>query len=1487
MTFLSSSGRFNSSESLLSRLSSSSLNDSELTQTQRMIDQSISTFAHEATNWQSLACMAMGSLFYRVGRLTTLSLAGTNPGLLQQGIRGSSYVIALASEVAAFEGSSRFLAHTTGHADSIQNSFEEGFRSSFVNFGALKIFGHLGAHHNFIIRNLLADAGMVAGHELTYRLGMTPQQEGSLLERMVQAQITNMQLSAGTSLMGILAPNIQATERALDHSLSSHAHSLETYRPHSQEMRPALALAEGFTGNISNSIRLPNESHAESIKSQPVYSMIVSVPGESSPGVGGSSHTSPTLPHSYTQILRDRSLAVPQNIVQETTRLLRVEWNQWKQGRGFQTALDQRIQHLFEIYTRFAIAHLGRESSSAIPFISDVYEISSAEYLAQHGEPLHPSDRNLFLHFLSTQPRRKNGEFGNERNTPEFTRTSFEQTQRQMGETQHRWENFLRDQLRTRSLSTTDRAFQFQRSLALMHFYVAELIQAGHFSSKGFSQTPFHLPSLENVLAASSHHPYPKECLEIFSAFISQEGHEALDLNSILQRQTLSHPSLAMEALPTRSASFLERSPEESWNQFLTRVGLSRGQLDVADLGVAGATIFGWGRVSEDGQTLTPPGDILNLLGLLTYVNQIHDHGIDPLDAIRMTLPSQTRFLQTDAQGNLIIRYPKVMEEIDYRHFHLSAFLRTHLQQSADAKDMDLARQWGVHESTVGEYRRGVVRRMKNETFELLAGNLLPAETTRDQREQFYNFLIFLRYRPYFDGLFEIQDQDGNALNARPPTPSRAKIILMPEEQALRPIDTSGRVRFEREPFASAVNGTVDLSLDLLDRRCREFEILGREFIEFPGGTLTLPLLEGVIRRFRTQHVEAFQTLSANQGLTGAIRPGELRNIQEFYREFFRQFERFYLHVRPEGSLQLGSSRIDFEIVPPTSELTRGVRMLSDRDTPNHFRALVVAEDLVENGRALSAVQLRDLLHLRVIESYLQEKGLWVESADTRNNDFLLTHFFEKAREDRSESLQEILNRFHEFKQRTSNWNPTLISPVEEATLHRITKGQLHLSNVQRRRLSWLEDLEHFIETRKLHSSREALLESWSYYLDHHANPHLQFNAETLRAGLENHPSNQNGLETHLLDFMATLGIPNGRQTASRAPSVQGISELLFSQYLGRLREMAPLSQKGVLPHDPVLFEELLEGILRRQPSFESQRDLILNQMLRMCDEYNQRQPRLRVHGVGAETTRVQWERPSLNEILTAQFFNTLDTSAHAQARRLLQIGLHHLEASRSEETHSEERIQQSYEAALETLLPIFGGELHSQVISYEIYEGAIRKVEQHLQSTRRLAELVESFVEREGFESGLENTRRLKSEIRNLFEDYLRAALLDSNPASAREMIASRLLERFLPYPSIRDEVMGGLLYILNQIPSHLAVHYRELREAFEMARDESANLDAFSQAFTTLASAGHPALAERNILDRRIQDLERLLSLLIAHQPYSLSSEISSHQESLIVKA
>ncbi|MFO1519042.1 MAG: hypothetical protein U1F57_05175 [bacterium] len=212
----------------MSRFSQSSLASSAaLTSSQSQVDSLVNGFAEEATNWRSLAAMATGSLFYRFGRIGTLALA-SRAGQAAPLLQAASYGVGLASEVTAFEGSSRLFATLSGDRSNAnlwrwsgRGGWGQGLASSFVTFGMLKSAGHLAEGQNVFVQHLFSDLAMVGGHQTAAVFGVMPRPEGSLAEQLLHAEATNLQLGAGMSLMHSLAPGMAAYERSLDLSLQA------------------------------------------------------------------------------------------------------------------------------------------------------------------------------------------------------------------------------------------------------------------------------------------------------------------------------------------------------------------------------------------------------------------------------------------------------------------------------------------------------------------------------------------------------------------------------------------------------------------------------------------------------------------------------------------------------------------------------------------------------------------------------------------------------------------------------------------------------------------------------------------------------------------------------------------------------------------------------------------------------------------------------------------------------------------------------------------------------------------------------------------------------------------------------------------------------------------------------------------------------------------------------------------------------------------
>lgn len=230
--------------------------EATLTTAQAQIDGMVSHFVQEATDLRTLASMGTGSLFYRFGRIGTMALAARAPqaaSLLQI----ASYGVGLFSEVAAFEGTQRSLASLSGDSTNAnlwrwsgRGGWQEGLGSSLITFGLLKGSGALAREQNVFAQHLFSDLAMVGGHQAAAAFGFLPRPEGSFAEQLLHAEVTNLQLGAGMSLVHHAAPGLSAFERSLDLSLqSSVLPASRNSRRFLPSFSPEFALAEGEIQN--------------------------------------------------------------------------------------------------------------------------------------------------------------------------------------------------------------------------------------------------------------------------------------------------------------------------------------------------------------------------------------------------------------------------------------------------------------------------------------------------------------------------------------------------------------------------------------------------------------------------------------------------------------------------------------------------------------------------------------------------------------------------------------------------------------------------------------------------------------------------------------------------------------------------------------------------------------------------------------------------------------------------------------------------------------------------------------------------------------------------------------------------------------------------------------------------------------------------------------------------------------------------------------
>lgn len=219
--------------SVLSRFSQSALDAaSPLSVSQAQVDSLVTGFIHESTQLRSIAAIMAGGLAYRLGCLGTASL----PAL--------SRAVGLASEATAFEGVNEILSPAS------QVPFLDRWRTSFLQFGLLKIAGAATLGQNGLAQHLVQDVAMVAGHQWTAQLGLTRTPEGSLAQQLLHAEVTNLQMGLGMALAHAWIPSVSFLERSMDLSLSSAYFRIFERRLNPMEA-PLVTAPRGSTRSIS------------------------------------------------------------------------------------------------------------------------------------------------------------------------------------------------------------------------------------------------------------------------------------------------------------------------------------------------------------------------------------------------------------------------------------------------------------------------------------------------------------------------------------------------------------------------------------------------------------------------------------------------------------------------------------------------------------------------------------------------------------------------------------------------------------------------------------------------------------------------------------------------------------------------------------------------------------------------------------------------------------------------------------------------------------------------------------------------------------------------------------------------------------------------------------------------------------------------------------------------------------------------------------
>ncbi len=199
--------------SLLER--SSLASRTSLTRSQLQLDSLTQSFATGAADPTAIASMMMGGLGGRLLKLGMSSFASV-------WLRPFTFAVALCGEASAFELTSRSLRIAQGEnasqllAWSAEGGLGQGILHSIVSFAALKVAGSAAQNTNVVLQHASQSAAFVVGHDMATALGLQKAETGSLIERLMHAELMNVQLGVSMRFLHGALPGLHVLERSLD-----------------------------------------------------------------------------------------------------------------------------------------------------------------------------------------------------------------------------------------------------------------------------------------------------------------------------------------------------------------------------------------------------------------------------------------------------------------------------------------------------------------------------------------------------------------------------------------------------------------------------------------------------------------------------------------------------------------------------------------------------------------------------------------------------------------------------------------------------------------------------------------------------------------------------------------------------------------------------------------------------------------------------------------------------------------------------------------------------------------------------------------------------------------------------------------------------------------------------------------------------------------------------------------------------------------------
>lgn len=167
-------------------------------------------FVHESSNFGNLFAMGLGSCVFRSAQVA-FSSAGAGQVLANLG--------ALSFEVSAYQVSTQFMIQCQG--GQVQENFWslQNWSSHYLSFGILKGSAVFIQTQSAVMAHVFQDSAVVVSQNLAYQLGLTFQPLVSIAEQILQAELTNIAMQAGSSLFRINSVPVWQTKLSQDKGL--------------------------------------------------------------------------------------------------------------------------------------------------------------------------------------------------------------------------------------------------------------------------------------------------------------------------------------------------------------------------------------------------------------------------------------------------------------------------------------------------------------------------------------------------------------------------------------------------------------------------------------------------------------------------------------------------------------------------------------------------------------------------------------------------------------------------------------------------------------------------------------------------------------------------------------------------------------------------------------------------------------------------------------------------------------------------------------------------------------------------------------------------------------------------------------------------------------------------------------------------------------------------------------------------------------------